>query len=66
MAQWIWSWGVSINTLEAISKKGFWFKIEAGQRFHAKPDDASISDFKGAPQTGGILQSLEDLERLSE
>jgi hypothetical protein len=35
--------------VEAISKKGFWFKIAAGLRFHAKPDDASILIFKGAP-----------------
>jgi len=38
-----------IQFIEAISKKGFWFKIAAGPRFHAKPDDASILIFKGAP-----------------
>jgi hypothetical protein len=31
--------------IEAISKIGFWFKIEAGPSFHAKPDDASILIF---------------------
>jgi hypothetical protein len=35
--------------IEAISKKGFWFKFAAGPSFHAKPDDASILIFKGAP-----------------
>ena len=35
----------------------------AGPCFHAKPDDASILDFKGAPQTGGILQYFEDLKQ---
>jgi hypothetical protein len=49
--------------LEAISKKGFWFKIAAGPCFHAKPDDASIFIFKGAPQTGGILLYFEDLKQ---
>jgi len=32
-----------------LSQKGFWFKIAARPRFQAKPDDASISNFKGAP-----------------
>ena len=35
--------------IEAISKKGFWFKIAAGPRFHAKPDDATILIIRGAP-----------------
>jgi len=34
-------WGFE-TTLEAISKKGFWFKIKAESSFHAKPDDPSI------------------------
>jgi hypothetical protein len=51
------------NFREAISKNGFWFKVEADARFHAKPDDASILIFKGTPQTGGILQYFEDLNR---
>ena len=46
--------------IEAISKKGFWFKVEAEPRFHAKPDDASILIFKDAPQTAGILKYFED------
>jgi hypothetical protein len=32
---------ISSKTLEAISKKGFWFKIAAAARFHAKPDSPS-------------------------
>jgi len=46
--------------LEAISKKGFWFKIAAGPSFHAKPDDPSIFNIKGGPQTAGILTYFED------
>jgi hypothetical protein len=41
--------GTLCPLLEAISKKGFLFKIAAGPSFHAKPDDASILTFKGAP-----------------
>jgi hypothetical protein len=37
------------SAIEAVSKIGFWFKVAAGPRFHAKPDDASILVFIGAP-----------------
>jgi len=40
---------VSEAISEAISKLGFWFNVAAGPRIHAKPDDASILIFKGAP-----------------
>jgi hypothetical protein len=37
------------NRLEAISKKGFWFKIAAGPSFPASLDDPSILIIKGGP-----------------
>jgi len=46
----MWKKGKKCGVLiEAIAKIGFWFNVEAGPRVHAKPDDASILIFKGAP-----------------
>jgi hypothetical protein len=49
--------------VEAISKKGFWFKIASGPRFHARPDSPSDFTLFVGHKAEEYGECFEDLKR---